>query len=1080
MAQRLSSGSNPPRRLLAALFAAALIFGPCSDAFAGTTGVISGRAVAIADGRPLAGATVTAVAPTARYAAKTDPSGFYSFAGVSPDTYAVSVEAPGFDPFVQPGVTVFADQVAVVNASLQKTLQTIGRAATRSRGAFQTAQTQDTYSVTASQMQTLQGKSGVTDEKQLLARMPGASLDVNGLPVLRGGRVNEEGYAFDGIEQTNAFNGISINQYRINASVGQLQLTPGPGDASTGNAGTGLINLVAKRGAYPAFASLDLETLAKPFGRQYQADYGFATKDGRWSNYLMLLGSSEAAQYGPFGTPAAQIGTATFYQPAITVARDVVDNLVYRFGRDQSQSLQLLYQNQELDQQGTYGGQNLPYATSDPYATFLTAAFLGLSPQQHVQLTTPYPFQQSPTQLLGTRAAVGFTTNSSTVKLQYSNNLNTSTFLTAKLYESKGLTIRDAPYDEARLSSLGVYGFEGGTRDGVALDFTKQLGQKHLFQAGTKYETNRPQLGFVDPQDALYAFGGIAGDPSSAVYAFVTPNSPNPYLANCPIDPPGLPAGASYCGYLAKYLGANPGPVPPIQQGSTAIRQDYAAYVTDTWSPSARFKATIGLRLDGAHYQLPSTAGCDSLTADTCQYAQTGSVNGHPVVDVPNAVKNPLIPEPRLAMAYRFSGTDAIRASYGRSVEFVPIKLIDQADTINFYSAYANVPSYDAIGAMKAGVAPGQPFPAYTCGITADRFCTSFADQLHWTDQRVASGIPIVPALPETFNSYDFSYNHLFSHDVGLRLTPFYRRGYNALAQVAQLRLNPITGQPFINPATGAPQHGASVTTNLGLDRATGVELAITREVRFGLSAQISATYINEFSNVIPTTPSEDNQPGIPVESLALGNLYRVGFISPFTATGALSYRTKSGFRVNPVVTYTRGFPIGVGSLIATQINGAYANVPNTNATAGSSVRGPGGSPAYVDPQNPGTLRNPNVDATRGLSETSSAGGILSSPSYNMDLSLEYSPGAGRHTIGALVTNVFNRTSNSASYFLNDRYQPVATGISGPQTGYSAFPVAYPNHGVGQYQLSMLGNEPYLVLTDRPPIAFRLYYQVKL
>lgn len=1080
MAHRLFSARSRSRRWLAAIFGAAIALGPLSAAFCGTTGVISGRATNVTDGRPIPGAAVTAAAPTARYAGKTDANGFYSFAGVSPDTYTVSIASPGFDTVVQSGITVFADQVAVVNASLQKGLQTIGKSSTRSRGAFQASQTQDTYSVTSSQLQTIQGKSGVTDEKGLLARMPGASLDINGLPVLRGGRVNEEGYAFDGIEQTNAFNGISINQYRINAAVGQLQLTPGPGDASSGNAGTGVINLVAKRGAYPAFASLDLETLAKPFGRQYQAEYGFATPDGRFSNYIMLLGSNEASQYGPFGKPAVQIGTVTFYQPASRVARDVVDNFVYRFGRGQNQSLQLLYQNQQLDELGTYGGRDLPYATSDPYATFLTAAFLGISPQQHLQLSTLYPFQQSPFDLLGTRGADVTSTSSSTIKLQYSNNLNASTFLTAKLYESQGVTISDAPYNQARLSNLGVYGKEGGTRDGVAVDFTKQLSAKHLIQGGAKYDTNRPTLGFVDPQDAFYAFGGIAGDNSSAVYAFINPNSPNPALANCPIDPPGLPPGASYCGYLTRYLGPNPGPVPPIQQGSQSIRQDYAAYITDTYAPNARLKVNLGLRLDGAHYQLPSTAGCDSLTADTCQYAQTGSSNGHPVVDVPNGAKNPLIPQPRLGVAYRLSNSDAIRASYGRSVEFVPIKLIDQADTPAFYARYANIPSYDAIGAMIAGVPPGQPFPARTCGITADRLCSSFADQLHWTDQRVASGIPIVPALPETFTNYDFSYNHLFPHDVGLRITPFYRRGYNALAQVAQLRLNPITGQPFINPATGAPQHGVSVTTNLGMDSATGVELALTREARYGLSAQIAATYINEFSNVIPTTPSEDNQPAIPLASLALGNLYHVGFISPFSATAALSYRTRSGFRVNPVVTYTRGFPIGVGSLIATQINGVYANVPNTNATGDASVRGTGGSPAYVDPQNPGTLRNPNIDATRGLSERSSPGGILSSPSYNVDLSLEYSPGTGRNTFGILATNLFNRTSGSASYFLNDRYQPVATGISGPQTGFSAFPLAFPNHGVGQYQLAQYGNQPYLVLTDRPPLALRFYYQVKL
>ncbi|HEV2643525.1 MAG TPA: carboxypeptidase-like regulatory domain-containing protein, partial [Candidatus Elarobacter sp.] len=95
-----------PRRWLAVTLGAAIVFGPFSAAHAGTTGVISGRATSLVDGRPLAGATVTAAAPTARYAGKTNSDGFYSFAGVSPDTYTVSIDSQGFNGFVQTGVTV--------------------------------------------------------------------------------------------------------------------------------------------------------------------------------------------------------------------------------------------------------------------------------------------------------------------------------------------------------------------------------------------------------------------------------------------------------------------------------------------------------------------------------------------------------------------------------------------------------------------------------------------------------------------------------------------------------------------------------------------------------------------------------------------------------------------------------------------------------------------------------------------------------------------------------------------------------------------------------------------------------------
>ena len=1072
------------RRSAALFLAVALTLVAFATATAGTTGVISGRATNGVDGKPLPGVAVTASSPSGRYTARTDAMGFYSFAGVTPDTYIVSFEFAGFDSYSQSGVTVFADQVAAVNATLQKNLRTIGRVVTRtSRGAFQPSQTQDTYSVTSGQISTIQGKSEATDEKTLLSRLPGASLDINGLPVLRGGRVDEQGFQYDGIEQTNAFNGVSINNYRLNASVGQLQLTPGPGDAASGNAGTGVINTVAKRGTYPAFSSLDLETLLAPYGHQFSAEYGFATRDGRFSNYVTFLGSREGIQYGPTATPAGQIGTVTYYQPSFSIANDFVDNFIYRFGQKNKQSLQLLYQNQQYDQTGTYGGTNLPYATADPYTQFLVGATLGLTTPQFQHLVQLYPGQQYADQYLGQRGAANANyTPSYTAKLEYANNVDASTYFSARIYETKGVTITDQPYNQARFATLETLRGSGGKRDGASLDATKQVGGKHLFQAGVKYETNVPDKTFIDPLDGLYSFAGVAGPNSSALYTFINPRNPNPDLAACPIDPPSLAGtGKSYCGYLTSYLGADPGSVPPINEKSHAVLQEYAAYITDTYSPTDRLKINAGLRLDGANYQLPSTAGCDSLTADTCQYAQTGSANGHPFVTLTNSETRPLIPQPRLAVAYRLSPTDAIRASYGRSVEFAPIELVDQRDDQTLYSRFANIPSYDPLGALSAGVAPGVPFPARTCGITIDRLCENFADQLHWTNVQVASGVGITPVKPETFTNFDFSYSHLFPQGIGLRVTPFYRRGYDALAAVAQPRLNPLTGQPFINPATGAPQYGSAIETNLGVDRTTGIELALTKESPYGLSGQISATYVNEFSNVVPTTPSEDFQPNIPTASLALGNLYRVGFVSPLSATMALSYRTHSGFRINPIVTFNDGYPIGVGSLVAAQLGSTFVNLPNTNATGDSSVRGVNGSPGYVDPQNPGTLVKPNINATRGLAETASPGGLLSKPSANVDVSFEYSPDKGKSTFGVLLTNLIGQTATSASYFLNDRYQPVATGISGPQTGYSAFAAAYPNHGIStQYVLGQYGTQPYLILNDHPPTTVRFYYQLKL
>src|ERR1700738_4124419 len=74
---------------LAALFAVLALAGPAA---AGTTGTISGTVRDTAN-KPLAGATVTAAAPSGRGSSTTDASGFYVINNLAPDTYAVSVAA---------------------------------------------------------------------------------------------------------------------------------------------------------------------------------------------------------------------------------------------------------------------------------------------------------------------------------------------------------------------------------------------------------------------------------------------------------------------------------------------------------------------------------------------------------------------------------------------------------------------------------------------------------------------------------------------------------------------------------------------------------------------------------------------------------------------------------------------------------------------------------------------------------------------------------------------------------------------------------------------------------------------------
>ncbi|MGH7728049.1 MAG: carboxypeptidase regulatory-like domain-containing protein, partial [Vulcanimicrobiaceae bacterium] len=269
--------------IAAATFAFSLIFATVGTLYAGTIGTLSGTVIDSQTHQPVFGVAVDAVSPSATYHGKTDAKGFYSFTGVIPDTYIVSFQASGFQVASVTGVTVNADQVTTVDGLLTEALKTIGRVSARSiGGAFQPTQPQDTYTVTSQQIETTLGRPDALSEADLLASLPGASFDSSGYPVLRGGRENEEGFEYEGIPYTDALTSQFINALALNPAAGSLQLTPGAGDASSGNTGTGVVNLIAKRGTYPGFGSvLALVGGNGGFNHQLNLEYGFAGANGR-------------------------------------------------------------------------------------------------------------------------------------------------------------------------------------------------------------------------------------------------------------------------------------------------------------------------------------------------------------------------------------------------------------------------------------------------------------------------------------------------------------------------------------------------------------------------------------------------------------------------------------------------------------------------------------------------------------------------------------------------------------------------------------------------------------------------------
>ena len=105
---------------------------------------------------------VSATSLTGRYAATTNATGFYSMTGVGADTYTLTFSHDGYDPYSVPGVNVFADQTAGIDAPMKPATKTIGKVTAHgvSGTAYQPKQTVDTCTMTQAPDQHDSGQPG--------------------------------------------------------------------------------------------------------------------------------------------------------------------------------------------------------------------------------------------------------------------------------------------------------------------------------------------------------------------------------------------------------------------------------------------------------------------------------------------------------------------------------------------------------------------------------------------------------------------------------------------------------------------------------------------------------------------------------------------------------------------------------------------------------------------------------------------------------------------------------------------------------------------------------------------------------
>jgi hypothetical protein len=1056
---RSEAVSNVQRGILAIALVVLISLAAPFAALAALVGTISGN---VTDGKthaPLANVRVTAVAGSGRATTTTNAQGFFSLTGLQPDTYTISFELSGYESASLTGVTINAEQIQTVSQALDRQLKQIGRVSARSSGsAYQPNQTTDTYTVTAAQIDTIQGKENANNEVTLVGSLPGAMVDSSGYPSLRGGRENEIGFEYEGINYTEPYSNQFANSLVLNG-VGSLQLSPGAGDASQGNSGTGVINLIAKRGTYPGFGQVSVEAASQTYWHDFIGEWGTASANGRFSNYFKYIGQRQAELYGNRNQNLIDIGE--YDGNKFNIVNDFVDNMVYKLGRDQSKSFQMFYEGQVVQYQvgaavdfGQTQYRTGQLAANQRLAETFNFTGADFNASQVGGLRALYPGQTTQGQNLDRLPA--YNQPLQAFKLQYNNNPDASSYFNVRYYRVAAVTTFDFPITIPAPAGTNDYQIlQGGLRTGAGFDYNKQLNAKNLLSVGGLYDFDTPVFSDQESRRGLYSMQGLAEVVPGGFFSAGMGYEIMDFLPNngsCPGRTVGVP-----CGYLSRYFPNGIPRVPPSVAYEPYTRQEFGLYAKDNIQFSSRFQASLGLRLNGSNLQFGNLQ------------QQFGIPNGS------DDAIHPRILQPRIGASYQLSPADSLTASYGRSMQNPYFSSMVNAVNPAFFTPFAGIPAYDNLTGNKGAAVK-------FCGINQNLSCSSYADQLFWEYQN-ALGLPVFTVKPEQFSNWDFSYSHQFAHNYAVKVTPFYRSGQDINIQTNAILRN----------ANGIPVIGPTTTTNQGVSKTTGVEFLLTKDAAYGFSGTLAATYVNEFTNVPPLQSAEDVFPFIIPASLALGKLYRVGFLSPLEAQLSVQYKTRSGFRINPTINYIRGFPYNQGSISAFQLpNGQFANVPNTNLT---SPNGSNQAPCFVDPGNPGTYLNPRFVACRGPAESPDPGGLLTPARLNTNLTIEYTPPRSRDTLHREITfgvqflGVFNSLYGYPTY--NDCYQPVATGVSGPLSGYGA--CSYSNNPYGNGHngfVNIAGTQPYLLIpnnnfaftsqTSQTPLVTLFYVQVKL
>ena len=848
--------------LLAALFAAISLVAPVSAA---TTGTISGTVTDAATMKPIAGATVTASAPSGRGTATSDANGFYNIYNIAPDTYTVSITIKGYDDVVTSGVTVVQDQNVRIDQTLARSLKTIGRVSARSASNLvQPNQTADVYNVSPQQLGAAVGVGGHRTLYDVIQTAPGVtSTGVAGRPRIRGSDVGDVAWEYDGIPINDRLTGLFTTNLSV-VGTQNLEVYTGGYNAQYGNAAAGIINSVIKRGTRPGFGSVTYTSQFPTSEHDVVAEFGGATANNKFSWYGALDSSNSdsvfATGYHPF--EVAQALTARNSTPSTIFSRDGVANLHYR--PTEKDDIQFLWQtgNQKIPWDKALTGASIlgikqcnGVVVSGGAITNPGTSDSGLpcvTPTVTAGLITGYTntgLQYFP---LGQQNSNVWYHYSNLLKLQWNHVISDKLFAQFRLAENFNQYVFYQPFSLATINGVttsGVpwaYGPIGSTA--VRVNGTNPAGSPagpgNGFQ--DEYSDRRSHmyignldLTFTPNAHATYYLG----------LGYERDHSAQRYFDYCGCDQASGGVGAFN----------NDGSFP-----NEYLRVDYPLTLPNVYFGTKQTfgKLTVepSLRYDEETYHIPNRPDVTNTTTGvvTKSYAY-GPYSTHAW-------------SPRFGFTWAASPYDAIRGSYGVTTTFVPAAYVfnDSPNGVAAGDSRVNSPYYPS---------------------------TNLANQRNY--------------------NVDLSYSHALRNGVdSFRVSPFYRHAVDKLELTKLYTYTPTTGNVVLS--------GTSFFRTGIQNRATGAEFGWNHVVRGdGLSSYLSATYVNYWGSVTPgalaggtpyggiTSNAFTNQNAALRQFLATGQMFRNPSQPPWSVSWTGDFR-KDRLHVDPFIIYQVGAPYNV------------------------------------------------------------------------------------------------------------------------------------------------------------------------